>query len=73
MPIRLLLLLLMALGGWACGPQSFLYTFRGRLLFMAGGGLALLATPALRTEAGRAALAQLGKFMITASFAMVYQ
>ena len=42
-------------------------------VFMAGGGLALLATPALRTEAGRAALAQLGKFMITASFAMVYQ
>jgi len=41
--------------------------------FMSIGGIALLITSVLPTEASKNAMAQLGKFMITASFAMVYQ
>ena len=37
------------------------------------GGLSLLLTLALSSEASKSALSQLGKCMITASFAMVYQ
>ena len=37
------------------------------------GGIALLITPALTSETSKAGMAQFGKFMITASFAMVYQ
>merc|ERR1719370_1397623 len=36
------------------------------------GGVALLLTPAVSSVAGKAVLAQLGKFAITGSFAMVY-
>ena len=41
--------------------------------FMGLGGLSLLLTLAISSQEGKSALSQLGKFMITASFAMVYQ
>ena len=37
------------------------------------GGLSLLLTTAISSQAGKSALSQLGKFLITASFGMVYQ
>ena len=54
---------------------SFLYLGRRWSVasFMGLGGLSLLLTLALSSEASKSALSQLGKFMITASFAMVYQ
>ena len=54
---------------------SFLYLGRRWSIsaFMGVGGVSLLLTMALPTEATKSALSQLGKFMITASFAMVYQ
>ena len=55
----------------------FAFLFLGRrwsvCSFMSLGGLSLLLTLALDSEAAKAALAQTGKFLITASFAMVYQ
>ena len=54
---------------------SFLYLGRRKSVasFMGLGGLSLLLTLALPSQASKSALSQLGKFMITASFAMVYQ
>ena len=54
---------------------SFLYLGRRWSIssFMGVGGVSLLITTVLTNEASKSALAQLGKFMITASFAMVYQ
>ena len=54
---------------------SFLYLGRRWSVasFMGLGGLSLLLTLALSSQASKSALSQLGKFMITASFAMVYQ
>ena len=54
---------------------SFLYLGRRWSVasFMGLGGLSLLLTLALSSPASKSALSQLGKFMITASFAMVYQ
>ena len=54
---------------------SFLYLGRRWSVasFMGLGGLSLLLTLALSSEASKSALSQLGKCMITASFAMVYQ
>ena len=54
---------------------SFLYLGRRWSIsaFMGVGGVSLLLTMVLPTEATKSALSQLGKFMITASFAMVYQ
>ena len=54
---------------------AFLYLGRrySTSSFMSIGGIALILTSVLPTEASKNALAQLGKFMITASFAMVYQ
>merc|ERR550539_578388 len=54
---------------------SFLYLGRRWSVasFMGLGGVSLLLTLALSSEASKSALSQLGKFMITASFAMVYQ
>ena len=54
---------------------SFLYLGRRWSVasFMGLGGVSLLLTLALSSPASKSALSQLGKFMITASFAMVYQ
>ena len=54
---------------------SFLYLGRrwSTSVFMSACGLALIITPFLPTDSSKAALAQVGKFFITASFAMVYQ
>ena len=55
----------------------FAFLFLGRRWsvssFMSLGGLSLLLTLALDSKEAKAALAQTGKFLITASFAMVYQ
>jgi len=52
------------------------FLFAGRRISMSVsmliGGVALLLTPAVSSVAGKAVLAQLGKFAITGSFAMVY-
>ena len=42
-------------------------------LCMIVGGLSLLLTAALSSELGKQILSQAGRFLITASFAMVYQ
>ena len=54
---------------------SFLYLGRRFPIssFMILGGISLLLTTVVTSELGKCALSQLGKLMITASFAMVYQ
>ena len=54
---------------------SFLYLGRRLSIssFMVLGGLSLLLTTVVTSEVGKSVFSQLGKLMITASFAMVYQ
>ena len=60
---------------YTIAPVSFLYLGRrlSTSLFMGVCGLALILSAVLPTDSSKAAMAQVGKFMITASFAMVYQ